>query len=66
MISFKVCKCGGEIFHIKQRIKGFIYFRVGAYGEETDNSELYESTLTKDYWKYYKCVDCGRIAKEVE
>lgn len=62
---FRECECGCDLFVIRQSITGYIHHYVSSYGEEADNSEMYEGTRVKDCWKYYRCNRCGRRAVEM-
>ena len=64
--NFKQCECGCDLFTIKQNVSGFSYFVVGSFGEEADNSGMYDHLSFKNSWKFFRCVDCGRRAKPVE
>lgn len=64
-MKFETCKCGCNEFYMLQRISGYCEFHVDNNGIPADNSDMYDGLEYSDVWKYYRCVDCGRRAKEV-
>ena len=66
-MEFYPCKkCGGTVAVMKQKMSGFLYFRVNLDGSAEDNSDMYDSLDIKDCWKNYRCVECNSVMPVVE
>lgn len=64
--KFYPCSCGCDVFVMKRYVSGISYLLVGANGDGSDNEELTDGLSSKDCWKHYRCLDCGKKAKEIE
>lgn len=65
-MEIKICECGSNRFYMKQYISGVCHFIVDNHGEPAENYEMHDNLTYRDARKHYRCVDCERIAKEIE
>ena len=52
--------CGCDEFYEKQQTRGIIHFRIRFDGNETDNTDMYDSLITKYSGRAY-CESCQRF-----